>query len=88
MDYVYDALNRRIGRKEDSNGDGGVEQTERYVYDDGAGEIGFVSSVSAPFCGDCSRARLSSDGAFYTCLFASQGTDLRSPLRAGPGRPT
>ncbi|NJD31569.1 MAG: GTP 3',8-cyclase MoaA [Gammaproteobacteria bacterium] len=59
------------------------EVAERYVFDDGAGEIGFISSVTAPFCGDCSRARLSSDGAFYTCLFASQGTDLRSPLRAG-----
>ncbi len=59
------------------------EVAERYVYDDGAGEIGFVSSVSAPFCGDCSRARLSSEGAFYTCLFATQGTDLRAPLRAG-----
>jgi GTP 3',8-cyclase len=59
------------------------EVAERYVYDDGAGEIGFVSSVSAPFCGDCTRARLSSEGVFYGCLFASQGLDLRSPLRAG-----
>ena len=59
------------------------EVAERYAYDDGAGEIGFISSVSAPFCGDCSRARLSSEGAFYTCLFATQGVDLRSPLRAG-----
>jgi cyclic pyranopterin phosphate synthase len=59
------------------------EVAERYVYDDGAGEIGFVSSVSSPFCGDCNRARLSSEGALYTCLFASQGTDLRGPLRAG-----
>ena len=47
------------------------------------GEVGFISSVSQPFCGDCSRARLSSDGSFYTCLFATQGTDLRGPLRAG-----
>jgi GTP 3',8-cyclase len=59
------------------------EVAERYVYDDGAGEIGFVSSVSAPFCGDCHRARLSSEGVLYTCLFATQGLDLRSPLRAG-----
>jgi cyclic pyranopterin phosphate synthase len=59
------------------------EVAERYAYDDGAGEIGFISSVTAPFCGDCSRARLSSEGVFYTCLFATQGTDLRSPLRAG-----
>jgi cyclic pyranopterin phosphate synthase len=59
------------------------EVAERHVYQDGAGEIGFISSVSQPFCGDCSRARLSSDGSFYTCLFATQGTDLRAPLRAG-----
>jgi cyclic pyranopterin phosphate synthase len=64
---------------------GGIhgEVAERYAYDDGAGEIGFISSVSAPFCGDCSRARLSSEGVFYTCLFAARGTDLRAPLRAG-----
>jgi len=59
------------------------EVAERYRYDDGAGEIGFISSVSAPFCGDCSRARLSSEGMFYTCLFATTGTDLRGALRAG-----
>lgn len=55
----------------------------RYAYEDGAGEIGFISSVSQPFCGDCTRARLSSDGNFYTCLFATQGTDFRTPLRGG-----
>jgi GTP 3',8-cyclase len=59
------------------------EVAERYTFDDGGGEIGFISSVSQPFCGDCSRARISSDGAFYTCLFATQGVDLRGPLRAG-----
>jgi cyclic pyranopterin phosphate synthase len=59
------------------------EVAQRYTYDDGAGEIGFISSVSAPFCGDCSRARLSSEGVLYTCLFATQGVDLRAPLRAG-----
>jgi len=59
------------------------EVAERYSYDDDAGEIGFISSVSSPFCGACSRARLSSDGMFYTCLFATHGTDLRAPLRAG-----
>lgn len=46
-------------------------------------EVGLISSVTAPFCGDCSRARLSAVGALYTCLFASAGTDLRAPLRAG-----
>jgi len=59
------------------------EVAERYRYDDGAGELGFISSVSAPFCGDCTRARLSSEGVFYTCLFATDGTDLRGALRAG-----
>ena len=59
------------------------EVAERYKYDDGAGEVGFISSVSEPFCGSCTRARLSSDGALYTCLFATQGVDLRTPLRAG-----
>ncbi|HEV8443254.1 MAG TPA: GTP 3',8-cyclase MoaA [Steroidobacteraceae bacterium] len=59
------------------------EVAERYAFSDGAGEIGFISSVSQPFCGDCSRARISSDGSFYTCLFATQGVDLRAPLRAG-----
>ena len=51
--------------------------------DDGAGEIGFISSVTQPFCGACSRARISSEGKFYTCLFASEGLDLRTPLRSG-----
>jgi cyclic pyranopterin phosphate synthase len=55
----------------------------RYEYADGQGEIGFISSVTEPFCGSCSRARLSSDGMLYTCLFANRGTDLREPLRNG-----
>jgi cyclic pyranopterin phosphate synthase len=59
------------------------EVAKRYVFRDGQGEIGFISSVSAPFCGDCHRARLSADGTVYTCLFAAHGTDLRGPLRAG-----
>ncbi len=61
------------------------EVAERHTYTDGAGEIGFISSVSQPFCGNCSRARLSSDGALYTCLFATQGTSLRDALRGGAG---
>ena len=60
-----------------------AEVASRYTYADGAGEIGFVTSISAPFCGDCSRARLSADGKLYTCLFATDGFDLRTPLRAG-----
>lgn len=59
------------------------EVARRYEYVDGAGEIGFISSVTEPFCGDCSRARLSADGKLYTCLFANQGTDLRESLRSG-----
>lgn len=59
------------------------EVARRYQYKDGQGEIGFISSVTEPFCGSCSRARLSSDGMLYTCLFASRGTDLREPLRNG-----
>jgi len=59
------------------------EVAERYRFADGSGEVGFISSVSQPFCGDCSRARLSADGKLYTCLFARLGYDLREPLRAG-----
>ena len=59
------------------------EVAKRRAFADGGGEIGFISSVSQPFCGSCSRARLSSDGTLYTCLFATQGRDLRTPLRAG-----
>ncbi len=59
------------------------EVARRYEYVDGEGEIGFISSVTEPFCGDCSRARLSADGMLYTCLFATHGTDLREPLRNG-----
>ncbi|HTV79514.1 MAG TPA: GTP 3',8-cyclase MoaA [Steroidobacteraceae bacterium] len=59
------------------------EVARRYGFTDGRGEVGFISSVTQAFCGDCSRARLSSDGALYTCLFAAQGVSLRDPLRAG-----
>ena len=59
------------------------EVARRYQYADGKGEIGFISSVTEPFCGSCSRARLSADGVLYTCLFATQGTDLREPIRNG-----
>ncbi|MGH8298358.1 MAG: GTP 3',8-cyclase MoaA [Steroidobacteraceae bacterium] len=59
------------------------EVAERYAFADGEGEVGFISSVTQPFCGDCSRARLSSDGVLYTCLFATRGTSLRDALRGG-----
>jgi cyclic pyranopterin phosphate synthase len=61
----------------------GGEVAQRYAYEDGRGEIGLITSVSQPFCGGCTRARLSSDGKLYTCLFASAGTDLRGVLRGG-----
>ena len=59
------------------------EVASRWAYADGSGEIGVIASVSKPFCGDCTRARLSADGQLYTCLFAATGHDLRAPLRAG-----
>jgi GTP 3',8-cyclase len=59
------------------------EVATRYVFEDGGGEIGFVSSISAPFCGDCHRARVSADGRLYTCLFAGEGSDLRPALARG-----
>ena len=59
------------------------EVAKRYRYLDGGGEIGIIASVTQPFCGDCTRARLSTDGKLYTCLFASEGTDLRDGLRRG-----
>jgi cyclic pyranopterin phosphate synthase len=59
------------------------EVASRYRFLDGAGEIGFISSVTQPFCRDCTRARLSADGRLYTCLFAGQGFDLRGPMRSG-----
>ncbi|WLR59429.1 GTP 3',8-cyclase MoaA [Guptibacillus hwajinpoensis] len=59
------------------------EVASRYQYEDGSGEIGVISSVSDSFCSSCTRARLSADGALYTCLFASKGTSLRNPLRNG-----
>jgi len=59
------------------------EVASRYRYRDGSGEIGVIASVTRPFCGDCTRARISADGRLYTCLFATAGHDLRALLRAG-----
>jgi cyclic pyranopterin phosphate synthase len=59
------------------------EVATRYRYADGAGEIGVIASVTRPFCSACTRARLTPEGRLVTCLFASGGTDLRAPLRAG-----
>lgn len=59
------------------------EVARRYRFRDGSGEIGVIASVTQPFCGGCTRLRLSPEGSLFTCLFAAAGTDLRAPLRAG-----
>jgi cyclic pyranopterin phosphate synthase len=59
------------------------ETAMRYRYRDGGGEIGVIASVTKPFCGDCTRLRLSPEGQIFTCLFGSVGTDLRGPMRDG-----
>ena len=61
------------------------EVAKRWRYRDGAGEIGFIASVTQPFCGTCTRARVSAEGMLYTCLFSVKGTDFRSILRSGAG---
>jgi cyclic pyranopterin phosphate synthase len=57
------------------------ETAQRWAYADGQGTVGFISSVTQAFCGDCNRLRLSTDGQLFTCLFAAQGHDLRTLLR-------
>jgi cyclic pyranopterin phosphate synthase len=64
------------------------ETAERWGYADGSGEIGVISSVTQAFCGECNRARLSTEGQLYLCLFASRGHDLRSLIRGNPARGT
>ena len=59
------------------------ETARRYAFTDGAGEIGFISSITEPFCGDCSRARITADGTFYSCMFSARGTELRDRIRSG-----
>ena len=59
------------------------EVANRFRYVDGSGEIGVIASVTQPFCGSCTRARVSAEGVFYTCLFASSGTSLRDAVRSG-----
>jgi cyclic pyranopterin phosphate synthase len=62
------------------------ETAMRYAYEDGAGEIGLINSITQPFCGDCSRARVTADGSLFTCLFSGQGTPLRPALRQHPDK--
>ena len=59
------------------------EVAQRWRYSDGSGEIGVIASVTQPFCGDCTRARLSAEGRLYTCLFGVRGHDLRALIRGG-----
>ncbi len=59
------------------------EVAQRWRYRDGSGEVGVIASVTQPFCGDCTRARLSAEGRLFTCLFAVRGTDLRALVRDG-----
>jgi cyclic pyranopterin phosphate synthase len=59
------------------------EVAKRWQYKDGSGEIGVIASVTQPFCGDCTRSRLSAEGKLYTCLFAFKGHDLRALIRSG-----
>jgi len=59
------------------------EVARRYRYRDGGGEIGLIGSVTRPFCGDCTRGRLSADGRLVTCLFAAKGQDVKAALRGG-----
>lgn len=61
----------------------GTEPAERFRYLDGRGEVGVIASVTKPFCGDCDRVRLTSEGGFRTCLFSLDELDLRAPLRSG-----
>jgi GTP 3',8-cyclase len=70
-------------RKLPATNGGMGEVAERYAYADGAGEIGFISSISTPFCRGCTRARVSADGVLYTCLFNASGHNLRPMLQTG-----
>jgi cyclic pyranopterin phosphate synthase len=79
---VLDIL-RRSGMEALPVGGNGTHAAERYAFADGRGEIGFISSVSEPFCGSCNRIRLTSDGKLRTCLFSLDETDIKGPLRGG-----
>ena len=81
---IVDAISREQPLEPVSSAYAG-EVAKRWRYADGGGEIGVITSVTQPFCGDCSRARLSARGVLYTCLFATDGVDLRGPLRGGAG---
>ena len=79
---IIERINRELPLEPVEPGYSG-EVARRWRYRDGGGEIGVISSVTQPFCGDCTRARLSADGKLYTCLFAFRGHDFRALLRSG-----
>ena len=79
---IFEMINRTMPLEPVEPNYGG-EVALRYRYLDGEGEIGIIASVTKPFCGACTRLRLSTDGKLFTCLFSGQGTDLRGPMRAG-----
>ena len=88
LDHVVTAkeIVERIGREmpiEPVEANYRGEVAQRWRYSDGSGEIGIIASISQPFCGDCTRARLSPEGELYTCLFSNRGHDFRSLLRDG-----
>jgi GTP 3',8-cyclase len=78
---ILERVSRVHALEEDA--DEAAPVARRYRFSDGGGELGLITSVSRPFCGDCTRARLSVDGQLFTCLFATAGIDLRGPLREG-----
>jgi cyclic pyranopterin phosphate synthase len=80
---IVERLERELGELEPLEREYRGEVARRWRWRDGGGEIGVISSVTSPFCGDCTRARLSAEGRLFTCLFALRGHDLRAPLRAG-----
>ncbi|MEW6475628.1 MAG: GTP 3',8-cyclase MoaA [Actinomycetota bacterium] len=80
---IVDRISRDVFPLEPMGANYRGEVAKRWRYADGSGEIGIISSVSQPFCGDCSRARLSTEGQLVTCLFAAGGLDLRGPMRDG-----
>ena len=85
-DVAHDAAGNGFGPQTLDRDGRRVQVAERYRYRDGGGELGVIASVTRPFCRTCVRARLSSIGELYTCLFASDGHDLRSLVRGGAGR--
>ncbi|MBM4162062.1 MAG: GTP 3',8-cyclase MoaA [Ignavibacteria bacterium] len=80
---VVERLEKEIGTRLQPIERWGRQPADRYVFDDGIGEIGFISSVSEPFCERCNRVRITSDGKLRTCLFSLEETDLKGPLREG-----